>query len=489
MKFVPSKSDVAQKQRSKLPPAGVLYNLLNKMSDPVKEYMQSRSILIGMAVLQLLWLAAILVTGTSSNINLILSLGLYSLCAGLMVLFLPESMFDKLLPFKRWLQQNQTRFLLLLGLAVALGGVLYAGAQRVWGDEERSFRVANLISAKGVEGAYQESGWLNKKHPPLVPLLYSLTLDLTGARLLHLRLVSVLFLVATTVATYYLGRELYGRSSGYVSFLLFLSFPLVFRLGTSAMMDIQLTLFFTLALLASLRLARLPSYRLAMLTGLVIGMGLLTKYIMVLIFGVLILCVVFLPAFRRQKTYFLLAFAVALSLFAGWLVYANHIGILAGQIEKIRQFSGVFYLFDTPGEDAPSVTPAPDTEETGNSASALKNGIFRLGLETLFTRLPSSLGVHYVPLILFAGILLLSRREPSDVFLLLWIGVVFIVLFLTLPDHRYFLPAFPGIAIVIAQLFNRFPRYAERAVLLSFLFSGANLYLFVNWVREAHLFL
>ena len=154
MKFVPSKSDVAQKQRSKLPPAGVLYNLLNKMSDPVKEYMQSRSILIGMAVLQLLWLAAILVTGTSSNINLILSLGLYSLCAGLMVLFLPESMFDKLLPFKRWLQQNQTRFLLLLGLAVALGGVLYAGAQRVWGDEERSLRVAKIISAKGLQSAY-----------------------------------------------------------------------------------------------------------------------------------------------------------------------------------------------------------------------------------------------------------------------------------------------------------------------------------------------
>ena len=466
----------------------VLNDPFQEMDRAIKQFIQSRSLLMGMTVLQLLWLTAILVTGTSSNINLIVGLGVYSLCVGVITLFLPGNLLSKLLIFNVWLRQNQIRFLLILSLAVILGGVLYAGAQRAWGDEERSFRVANLISAKGVEGAYQESGWLNKKHPPFMPLLYSLTLDLTGASLFHLRLVSVLFLAATSVATYYLGRELYGRKTGYLASLLFVTFPLVIRLGTSAMMDIQLTLFFTLAVLASIYLTRAPSYKIAIVTGLIIGLGLLTKYIMVLVFGVLVMCIVFLPAFRRQKSYFLLVFVVSISLFSGWLAYANHIGILAGQIEKIKQLSGVYYLFETQDEDSQSAA-ALVTEGAVNSASAMKSGIFRLGLETLFTRLPSSFGVYYLPHIVFAAIFLLKRREQSDLLLLFWVGVVFGVLFLTLPDHRYFLPAFPGIAIMISQVFKRFSENTERAILLSFLFLGANLYLFANWVREAHLFL
>jgi hypothetical protein len=71
---------------------------------------------------------------------------------------------------------------------------------------------------------------------------------------------------------------------------------------------------------------------------------------------------------------------------------------------------------------------------------------------------------------------------------LLWIGAVSLSLFLTLPDHRYFLPVFPAIAIVIAQVLLRFPAYAERAILLSLLLGISNLYLFVDWVRESHLF-
>ena len=489
MKLVSTESYNKLKPIVTLPPPTVLNDPFQEMDRAIKQFIQSRSLLMGMTVLQLLWLTAILVTGTSSNINLIVGLGVYSLCVGVIALVLPGNLLSKLLTFNVWLRQNQIRFLLILSLTVILGGVLYAGAQRVWGDEERSFRVANLISAKGVEGAYQESGWLNKKHPPFMPLLYSLTLDLTGASLFHLRLVSVLFLAATSVATYYLGRELYGRKTGYLASLLFVTFPLVIRLGTSAMMDIQLTLFFTLAVLASIYLTRAPSYKIAIVTGLIIGLGLLTKYIMVLVFGVLVMCIVFLPAFRRQKSYFLLAFVISISLFSGWLAYANHIGILAGQIEKIKQLSGVYYLFETQGEDSQSVASAPGTEETATSASAMKSGIFRLGLETLFTRLPSSFGVYYLPYVVFGAIFLLKRREQSDVLLLFWVGVVFGVLFLTLPDHRYFLPAFPGIAIMISQVFKRFSENTERAILLSFLFLGANLYLFANWVREAHLFL
>lgn len=491
MSLIPTESDGVQKHRMTLPLATFFEYRLRKAGHVIKEFLQSRNLIIGMAALQLSWLATILWTGTSSDIQMIALLAVYSFSAGLIVILLPNAAISKIRAVKVWLLQNHVRLFVVLGLAAILGGVFYAGHQRVWGDEERSFRVAKIISAKGIESAYQESGWLSKKHPPLMPLLYSLTLDLTGTSLFHLRIVSVLFLAGTLIVTYYLGHELYDRNTGYLAAFLFLLFPLVIRLGTSAMMDIQLTFFFALALLVSLRMVRVPSYRLAILTGLVLGLGLLTKYTMVLIFGVLLVSIVVLPTFRKQKFYFLLAFVVSMSVFSGWLVYANQIGILTGQIEKIKQFSGIYYLFNSPATEVQPAMPIPVTPgpEIENSASAIQNGILKLGLETLFTRLPSSLGVHHLPLILFGAMFLLKRREPSDLFLLFWIGVVFIILFLTLPDHRYFLPVFPAIAIMIARMFERFSDHTERAVLLSFLFLGANLYLFVDWVREAHLFL
>jgi 4-amino-4-deoxy-L-arabinose transferase-like glycosyltransferase len=490
MSLIPTVSDHIQKHETTLPMATLFRYPLNRAGTLIKGFLQSRYLIIGMAVLQILWLAAILWTGTSSNVQMIRFLVIYSFCAGLIMIFLPDAVLSQIRTFKAWLLQNQARLFFALGLLTLLGGIFYASNQQTWGDEERSLRVAKIISAKGLESAYQESGWLSKKHPPLMPLLYSIALDAMGTSLFHLRLVSLLFLAATVAVTYFLGLELYDRNTGYLASFLFLLFPLVIRLGTSAMMDIQLTFFFALALLVSLRLMRTPSFWLAILTGFVIGLGLLTKYTMVLIFGVLIICIVFLPTFRRQKFYFLLASLVSISMFSGWLLYANHIGILAGQIEKIKQFSGIYYLFNnTDGEIQPAGGPAPATTEIDNSAGAIQNGILKLGLETLFTRLPSSLGVHHLPLIVFGALFLLKRRKLSDWFILFWIGVVFIVLFLTLPDHRYFLPAFPAIAIMISRMFKRFSDFTERAVLLSFLFLGANLYLFVDWVREAHLFL
>jgi 4-amino-4-deoxy-L-arabinose transferase-like glycosyltransferase len=489
MNLTPTKMDGSQKYTVMLPWATFFKSPLSKVGCIIKGFLRSRYLILGMAVLQLVWLVAILWTGTSSNVDLIVFLAVYSFCAGLIVIFLPDAILSKILAIKSWLLHNQIRLFLVLSLAAIISGVFYASNQQIWGDEERSFRVAKIISAKGVESAYQESGWLSKKHPPLVPLLYSLTLDFTGTSLFHLRLVSVVFLAATLLVTYYLGRELYDRNTGYLASFLFLLFPLVIRLGTSAMMDIQVTFFFTLALLASLRLVRAPSYWLAILTGFIIGFGLLTKYIMVLIYGVLIVCVIFLPNFRRQRFYFLVALLVSISMFSVWIMYANHMGILTGQIEKIMEYSGIYYFFNSPGEEFQPAVLAPVTTDLDNSASLIKSGIIKLGLETLFTRLPSSLGVYHLPLILFGGMFLLKRRALPDLFLLFWIGVVFVILFLTLPDHRYFLPAFPAIAIMISRTFRRFSEYTERAILLSILFWGANLYLFVDWVREAHLFL
>ncbi|HSL43678.1 MAG TPA: glycosyltransferase family 39 protein [Anaerolineales bacterium] len=491
MKLTRTKTDNTQNYRITLPHRSFFNLLLGRADFSAREFLQSRYLIIGMVILQLVWLAAILWTGTSSNLSLITFLAVYSLCAGLIALFLPETFISKVRSFKAWLLQSPLRLFLILGLIVLIGGVFYASQQRAWGDEERSLRVARITAAEGVENAYQQNGWLRRKHPPLMPLLYSMTLGFMGDGLFNLRLVSVVFMGATLIITYDLGRELYDRGTGYLAAFLFLLFPLVMRLGTSAMMDTQLTFFFALALLLCLRLVRAPSSWLAVLAGLVIGLGLLTKYIMVLIYGVLIVCILVLPHFRRQARYFVLTGLTSLAVFSIWLIFAGQNGILAGQIDTIMRYSGIYHVATNAGTEIQpeEALPAPVTEEVAESNNLLKSGILRLGLETLFTRLPSSLGVHHLPLMLFAGLFLLKRREASDLFLLFWTGVVFIILFLTLPDHRYFMAAFPAIAIMIARMFSRFPESTERAVLLSLLLLIGNLYLFVDWIREAHLFL
>ena len=389
----------------------------------------------------------------------------------------------------------KTRSLLFLFVAALLIGVLYASIQNEWTDEQSGLTAANIISTEGLHSAYtafRRVGWLGQQHPPLFPIIFSLTLKLPGPDLLYMRLVSVFFLAGTLVVTYFLGRELYSRAIGFLAAILLLSFPLVIRLSAAAMMDIPLAFFFSLALLLLLRLSRAPSYWLAGAAGVVIGLGLLTKYIMVLVFLVLFLYFLFFKSFRKITSYLFVVAVISMSMLAIWLLYANHIGILSRQFDKILNFVGSYHVIrnmEESTQETTSTQPVADEVLSTDPRDLMQNGIFRLGLESLFTRIPSSLGVYHAPLILFGLLYLLKRHKSVDLMILLWIGGVSGVLFLTLPDHRYFLPIFPAIAIALANVLVRFPDYSERAILLSLLLGMSNLYLFANWFRESHLFL
>jgi hypothetical protein len=210
-----------------------------------------------------------------------------------------------------------------------------------------------------------------------------------------------------------------------------------------------------------------------------------------LIFVVVFFYFLFMPNFRKIKFYLLLVGLVSMSVFAIWILYGNQMGILAGQTQRILNYVGSYHLVRDLVEVSPSAQPEPATEaeaESTDPREQMQQGIFRLGLESLFTRIPSSLGVYHAPLILFGLLYLIKNRKAVDLVLLLWMGGVSAGLLLTLPAHRYFLPIFPAIAIAIAHLLLRFPDYAERAILLSLFFGAGNLYLFANWVRESQIF-
>ncbi len=449
---------------------------------------KGRPLLLTMLVLQLLWLGAIVVTGTSSNRRAILLLAVYSAVVGLAIILAPRPVITKLWrSLRTWLYDNKNP-MIVLGVVALLAGTVYALLQGLWGDEERALRVATIVSRDGLVQAYVESGWLRNKHPPLMPIVYGATVSVFGSNLIPLRLVSTLFLAGSVVVVYLLGRELYDRKTGFLGAGFFLLFPLVVRLGSAAMMDIQVTFFFVAALLCCLRLSRTGPVPQVVAGGTLIGLGLLTKYTMVLILGVLFVSTVFLPRLRAVKYQLATVAMIALAIFGGWLAYANHIDILSDQAQKILEYSGIYHVISD-GDAAAQPGPAEDPAETDAIPNPTSNAILRLGLETFTTRLPSALGVHLFPVMVIGTGLLMRRRSTSDLFLVIWIGVVFAALFLTLPDHRYFLPAFPAIALVVANTVRTTSGVAKRLVLLSAALGLGNLYLFVDWIREAHLFL
>ena len=109
-------------------------------------------------------------------------------------------------------------------------------------------------------------------------------------------------------------------------------------------------------------------------------------------------------------------------------------------------------------------------------------------MNSLVTRLPSGIGVHNLPLIaLGAALVVYSRRIPG-VMLLTWIAVVSLILLLTLPDHRYFMPTFPAMAILAGFWLRDRPVISIAALTLGMLLVIGDLYLFVDWQREAQLF-
>jgi len=459
------------------------------------QFLLNRSLLVTMGALQLLWLIVIVITRASTKYDTILTVAIFSIVATFVVILLPSSVIQKLKDLKVWLLQDEKRSLLILCLVALLVGVLYAFSQHQWGDEQRSLKAANIVASEGLAAAYEKVDWLSGQHPPLFSLMFALALKLLGPDLLYMRLVSVLFLTGTLIVTYFVGRELYGREVGFLASLLLLSFPLVVRLSASAMPDIEVTFFFSLALFLLVRLSRKPSFWLACAAGVVLGLGLLTKYMMTLIFVVIFFYFLFMASFRKIKPHLLIVGLASMSVFAIWILYAFQMGIISGQIYKILGYTGSYHLVRDLVEASPAAqpampadTPADTANESTDLNERLQRGILRLSLESLFTRIPSSLGVHHAPLILIGLLYLIKKRKEVDLVLLLWIGGVTAGLLITLPAHRYFLPIFPAIAIAVAHLLFRFPNSAERAILLSLLFGAGNLYLFANWVRESQIF-
>lgn len=418
-----------------------------------------------MLILQLVWLLGIWLAGAVPRPDKLIVLAIYSVVAAILVEKWPLPANARL---SQWMDRlrHEKYFLLLLALGTLLAAVFYARVQRVWPfDEEYSFEAAKLVAQGGVGAllqGYSQLPWLGAQHPPLMMLMYGYAMRLLGVDLFVMRLVAVLFGVGLVWLTYLIGRELFDRPVGRLAALSLLTFPLILRQTAAAMTDVPVTFFFSLAIWLILRMRQRPSYRLAFLTAVVIGIGILTKYTMLFIYPVLLGFWAASSQIRRRSRYWLILIALPALPVLLWAVYAASAGILRSQIATLTSYAALM---------------------------ATNELVRRFALETFVTRLPSALGPYNLPLFILGGWLIFGRRTEAGRLLLVWIGVVWLLLAVTLPDHRYFMLSFPALAVIMAQGAHHLTANKERAITLSLLFCGGALYLFVDWLRAARLFL
>jgi 4-amino-4-deoxy-L-arabinose transferase-like glycosyltransferase len=418
-------------------------------------------LLATLTALQVLWLLAIWLAGAATHTEKLPLLLVYSVACAVISGYLPTDTIYKIRQGTERLAHDERRLHTILTVVVVGIGGVYAYLQQGWPDEPGVFAAARVVAERGVSPFfvnYAQTPWLGKQHPPLVLLVYGFVLHLFGVHVFVIRLVSLLLSLGTLLLTYRLGSALYDQRTGLLATGCLLATPFFFRVGATALTDMPVTFCFILAVWLTLRLLSAPSYWLAAATGLCIGAGLLCKYTMVLVYPILLGVCVIQGRLRRLTPYLVLVALVSVGMLGVWFSYAAHLGVLNVQGDTLAHY-------------ARYVT----TSETGRK---------RLFGVLLF-RLPSGVGIYNLPLLLLGGWQLLQRRSQSDLLIVLWIAAVFLPLILTLPGPRYFLPAFPAVALVMAWGLERVGEAAERVALLMLLYGGGALYLFVDWYRAA----
>jgi 4-amino-4-deoxy-L-arabinose transferase-like glycosyltransferase len=418
-----------------------------------------------MGLFQVLWLVVRWILMPDPDWSRLPRLIAFAVGAVLLAVLVPPGPVSKIRNMRRALLGNQ-RVLVLVLIVVVLGaGGIYASLRPFHGDEPPSFNAAVIVATEGVEAFFQSYGkipWLGRQHPPLMPLIYGGAMRCLGTQLWVTRSIALLFTAATVVLTYALGAELCDRSTGLTAALLMLAFPFSLHIGSLSNNDMPVVSLFALAVFLLLRLFREPTWRLAVATCVAIGTGMLIKYTMVFVSGVVLLFALVLRApLRRLLPYLVVALLVSAAILSVWLFYAYETGALSKQVRTVAGYLGL---------RNPTI---------GCLLAAERAWRMELRIEMLFARLPSAVGAFSFPILLVAGWNMARRGRQSDLLFLGWVVAASLPIAVLLPDPRYFLVAFPGLALFMAGGLRSVPGGSERPTFLALCYGAQALYLYL----------
>jgi 4-amino-4-deoxy-L-arabinose transferase-like glycosyltransferase len=423
--------------------------------------------------LQVAWLGVILWTQAAPHPIRPIILIAYTFVATWMTLVFPSPLACALAAALRRLLRRERLFLVSLSVLVAVEGAVYAlSPNNTFSDEDKVVRLANMIAEDGISAFfrnYRSFPWLGMQHPPLAILFYGLGSRVARLDVYGLRLMNVLLAVGVSLLTYRLGRALYDHATGALAAILLLATPYFARLSAVAMLDMSLAALFIFAVLVLTQLTNYDDREAgrwvhSLILGVAIGCGLLVKYEMVLIYPVLIAWTALHGRLRHVAGALAVAGCISLTMLAGWLVALWQLGALGQQFKQVALFA---------------------TYATRNTTST--PWVF----ESLMTRLPSAFGLYHLPaLALGLRQALTSRATRDDRSLLAAVALIVAPVTLMLPDPRYFFPAFPLLAIVMARgLSTLSASTLVRILLITCLHALGALVLFWGWERQTHIFL
>lgn len=391
--------------------------------------------------------------GEAARPLLALVLGL-SAGAGLAVALVPGRLGERAFARLSALAEHRWRAAALLVGAALAAGIVGVFTQQVFSwDEESVLWAASVCAQDGPRGLfarYGENAWLGPQHPPLVPLLYGAVAAVFGPHLKLLRLVNLLFALGVLLVVPPIVERFYDRRVAFLTALLLLASPLFVRIATAATNDMPLTLFFLLAMLLALRLERTGRDVDAVVLGVALGLGLLVKYTMVLVLPMLAVLAWRLGWLDRARRHAPVVLGIALAFLLVWLDHAYAIGVIGAQGERLGGLATVA------------------TRHPG------------WALDAIFTKTPSALGVGLAPLVVAGAWRALRRRGTGDVLVLSWIALVSVPLLLTLPDNRYFLPAFPAMMALVAIVLADRPRWAVHVLVLAWLLCAITFFFYAR---------
>ncbi len=433
-----------------------------------------------MAGLHIFWLISIGFLGASSDWGRLIGISIYSLAAVIVVAVFTHRIDPGWMEKFRSLFKDEKRVLLLLLFTCVFIGVIYAIFQRVWVyDEEENFRIASVFATQGFGefiSIYSHSQYFANQHPPLVALIYGSVMKFLGIDLLIARLVSLVFCIGIVWLTYLCGRELFDGQTGLLSAAILMTFPLIMRLGTVAMLDIPVTFFFLVSFYLFLSLSKKPSFWKALFWGLTIMACFMSRYSGIFVIPVLVVCASLSAKYRKTIPYLIVAFVITGILILGWLYHIHGLDLSVPGISRYLPIG-----LNPDSTHIKKVVP-------GWILRSEEHQVWRWALNSLVTRLPSGIGVYNLPLIALGALLVMVTRKLPGIMLIMWIITVAILLLFTLPDHRYFMPTFPAMALLAGAWLRDRGRVSMQILILAYLLLFGTLYLFVDWQREAQLF-
>ena len=322
-----------------------------------------------------------------------------------------------------------------LGVGVVFVAVLYfwsawmradQGLPR--GDAHRYLAAADRARAilarpdLGVLQKIRELGQVHPTHPPLFPVVCGALMPVTGFSVSRMMVVQLGFLLLLLVSVYNTGRILTHRRRGLAAVILVASLPLAFKYSHTFFLEMAATAFVAWAMWLLIAWRAYGGWGRALLLGVVIGLGLLTKWTTIVF--ILVPGLVLLDRLRRHRDFdaveVWVAFLLGLLIALPW--YATHFSQLVDFVAWNRA-TGYWHLADL---------------------TTLAGWFFYLEkLPLMMGGLPFLLAVIGTIWALFR-----PRREGMLLAWLVFPLIVFTVISTKAFDGRHLLPALPAAALL-----------------------------------------